>query len=163
MKKNIFLVCLLAFLTTTAFSQNFDFGFGLTTGTKMKITETGTSAAFGANVRGVLNFAHKFGVLGGVSYYLPHTFGTTTKEKNSHLVLNADLIYKFISLPKAKIYGLAGIAHTKRYKKINDVDHNLSGTGFEFGAGAKLGPLFGEIKYETKFKNVIATVGIYLK
>jgi hypothetical protein len=170
MKKNILLICALVFISSAVFSQNFDFGAGLTAGTKMKINSaTETTTGYGLNVRAVFNFAHKFGVLGGVSYYLPKTYtvNTTTKQKNSFLVANVDFLYNFIKLPKAKIYGLGGFAYVTNYSNmlINDADHKLTTTTFclEAGAGVKAGPIFAEVKYQTKFKQVVATVGIYFK
>ena len=170
MKKNIFLVCLLAFLTTTAFSQSFDFGFGVSAGTKMKVnTLTDRDTGFGINARGVFNFANKFGVLGGISYFLPNTsdIDATTKLKTHHIGFTADFLYNIINIPKIKLHLLGGATTFVEYRNniINGTDHKQNQKHFclEVGAGIKAGPLFAETKYQFNVKQFVATVGIYIK
>ena len=163
MKKNILLICTLVFFTSTVFSQNIDFGFGATAGTKMKIENEGTTTGFGVNARGVVGIK-KFGVSAGVSYFLPNKYDVASTEiKNSHLVINADLLYYFLSIPKIKVYGLAGISNMTQMTKTttggSSVKTNTSNIVFEVGTGLKAGPLFVEAKYQTKVNQFVATVG----
>jgi hypothetical protein len=167
MKKHVLLVCALMLFAGTAFSINYDFGFGATVGTKMRIDQTGAEAGFGLNARGVFNFAHKFGISAGISYYLPSKYGSQPEYKNSFLVTNADFLFYFIKVPKVKIYGLGGIAYTTRmHKRITNTattKTTYTNLGLELGSGLKTGPVFVEAKYDTKIKQFVATIGIYLK
>lgn len=98
--------------SSPAISQNFDFGFGVTTGTKMKLIKGETTGNFttgvGLNVRGVFNFANKFGILGGASYFLPSKYvqNDGTDIKNTFITSNVDFLFYFLNIPKIKVYGL---------------------------------------------------------
>lgn len=164
MKKNIFLICALIVLTSSAFSQNIDLGFGATSGAKMKFDNTGTTTmGYGLNARVVVGIS-KFGISGGVSYYLPSTYEITgSKIKNTYYSINADLHYYLIKIPKIRIYALAGLANNTLSSKTtiagNSTKTTKSNLLFEIGTGLKAGPLFVEVKYQTKIKQFVTTIG----
>lgn len=167
MKKITLLICAIVLMSGSVFAQNFDFGIGLTSGTKMKFNNDGYTTGFGINARGVFSFAHKFGVLGGVSYYLPSKYTETyvIESENSFLVMNADFIFYLLNIPKTKLYALGGVAYTTHYHNsiLDGMDHKFTTktTGLEVGAGLKATAFFVEAKYDFKVKQVLATIGIY--
>lgn len=164
MKKNIFLICTLIALTSSVFSQNIDLGFGATSGAKMKFDNTGiTTMGYGVNARAVVGI-NKFGVSGGISYYLPSKYEIAdTKFKKTYYSINADLHYYLIKIPKIRIYALAGLANntlsTKTTISGNSTKTTESNLLFEIGTGLKAGPLYIEGKYQTKIKQFVATIG----
>lgn len=164
MKKNIFLICALVVLTSSAFSQNIDLGFGATAGTKIKFDDaTNITTGYGVNARAVIGIS-KFGISGGVSYYLPSKYEfADTKIKNTYYSINADLHYYLIKIPKVRIYALAGLANNTLSIKTtisgNSTKTTNSNLLFEIGTGLKAGPLYIEGKYQTKIKQFVATIG----
>lgn len=163
MKRNIFLICALVLLTSTVFSQSIDIGFGATAGTKMNFGEYEAKTGFGVNAHGMITLS-KFGIIGGISYYLPqksdHFSG---EEKRTFVSTNLDLMYSLIKLPKIKIYVLGGLANlTQKTKTTSDGNVTKSSNNnllFEAGAGLKAGPIYVEAKYQTKIRQFVATVG----
>ncbi len=163
MKKNIFLICAIVLLTSTVFSQSLDIGIGATAGTKMKMGESDATTGFGINAHALVSFA-KFGVIGGISYFLPQTYDFTGgNTKNTYFMTNVDLMYSLFKLPKIKIYAFGGIANFTQKVKTTTGGTSVKASNnellFEVGSGLKAGPIYVEAKYQTKIKQFVATVG----
>lgn len=165
MKKLLLVALVMLMASTAAFSQDIYFGIGGAAGTKSGLNDNlEAKVNFGVHARVFVDFSESLGLVGGLTYFMPTTInvlGTGVEAKMNYMQLNADALYYLVNDENMQLYGLAGINYGMAKVKVGDLEEKTNGLNYEFGAGAKIGKIFIEAKYEGGEKQIIAMIGIY--
>lgn len=141
-------------------------GGGLVVGTKLSIDDDGSkSAAFGLAVKGLYEINSSFSIAPGFTYFFP---SSPDWLDLTEYILDVDAHYNFMQKENMKIYAIGGLNYSYIDASV-DMGEHFSGSasdseiGLNLGAGLRTGTdmqFFGEVKYNTAFENVIASVGV---
>jgi opacity protein-like surface antigen len=168
MNKKILL--LIAFIGMLIYGQdvNAQFKLGITTtaGTDLSIDDNGEETiAFGVGVKGVYDITSSFSIAPGFTYFFPSV--PDDLDINMYVV-DLDAHYNLVANDNFKLYALGGLNYSIVDVSVDagdfgSVSSSESEIGANFGAGIRSGgdlQFFGDIKYNTAFENINATVGI---
>lgn len=165
--KRIFLLLAASICVLTASAQ-LEVGGGLVLGSKLGIDDEGNDKmGFGLQGRASYGINEKMGVSGGLSYFFP---STPDGMDLTMFEVFADFNYHFYQADPLSVYGLLGINYGYAKAKVEimgvSAEADDSEVGINFGVGAKYGlgnlNLYGELKYNTAFENVMFDVGVLI-
>jgi len=163
--KKLILLSIISFGLLINANAQFKVGGGLTMATKMGIDDNGDDKmGFGVQLRAYKGFSESMGVAGGFTYFFPSApEGITLKA----MEVFADFHYNFITNETMDVYGLAGLSYA--YAKVEvdgfgEADDSKIGLNIGAGMTYKTGSLdiFGELKYNTAFENIMISAGVLI-
>lgn len=166
MKKSLLLTAVLLIVSLMSMSAQVKFGAGLALGTKAGINSSGNEAmALGLNVRADYALS-SIDLSGGFTYFIPSkatVLGMDLTAKASQL--NLDAHYNLSKSENMKIYGLAGLNLSFATAEVSGMGVTESASdskvGLDLGVGATMSSFFGELKYDTTFKQIAVAVGYH--
>lgn len=149
--------------STAAFSQDIYFGIGGGAGTKSGIGDNlEAKMNFGVHARAFVDFNESFGFVGGLTYFVPSKTTFLSQDvKMNYMLFNADALYYIQNDEDMQLYALGGLNYGSAKLDIAGESVKTNVTNWEVGAGAKIGKIFMEAKYDSGEKQIIALIGIY--
>jgi len=163
MKKLLLVVLVMVMASATAFSQDIYFGIGGAAGTKSGINDQlEAKVNFGAHARAFIDFSENLGFVGGLTYFMPTKVTILSNEvKMNYMQLNADVLYYLQNDEDVQVYGIGGMNYGMAKVTTAGIEATANAFNWEAGAGAKMGKVFIEAKYDSGEKQIIALIGIY--
>lgn len=166
-KKILFSIAIVAmFLVGQEVNAQMKVGGGVVIGTDLSLDDDGSeTVAFGVGVKGLYELNESFSIAPGFTYFFPSAPDGFDITKYA---FDIDAHYNFVKSETLKVYAIGGLNYSYSDLSVDlgdygSVDGSDSKVGFDLGAGLRTGgdtQFYGEVKYNTAFENVIASVGV---
>lgn len=165
-KKILFVIAIVAMvLVGQDVNAQMKLGGGVVLGTELSLDDDGSEGvAFGIGVKGLYELNESFSIAPGFTYFFPSApdgFDIT------EYAFDVDAHYNFVKAETLKVYAIGGLNYSYADVSYDDdyisIDGSDSKVGFDLGAGLRTGgdtQFYGEVKYNSAFENVIASVGV---